>query len=483
MAMKLFRAFTEAGETGALQNAPAAVEEKLPVFGGAADRRRLRHVQGVALRGLRVDAGRFVLEIASLEGEAEAEALETSDPFATNNPTWFPVVDSFTRGRQLASFELRARAISGGSALWSASVRLSELEPVCRELDECDPPLPLLTPLLRLSAPNMPGDGWWHSIPSAGVTRPQPEMRRNMAVRGAQRYDIKASDICGAGQRISDLIDRIRKDKAESAVLRNNMDESFAMFARLGDLREQQLQCQKRVAELRLKKEQKQQQLGDLRELIGTSKARLSERQEELRRHREQLAKHEEEREALANSLPHEYSELRKLWLHLRCRRMRMLQEVCQVYPIENCGGYRKIRDMAVGSIEALCRQDMREEKDVSTALGFTAHLLLMVASILEVPLCLSIHNAGASRCAVSSRCDLSEQGSLLRELPLYYAGQRPDKVRFEKALRLLQDGLHQILYSRGLVEVHAYDRLEKAKKVPTSGLLECAEYILLKER
>merc|ERR1712232_363158 len=104
----------------------------------------------------------------------------------------------------------------------------------------------------------------------------------------------------------------------------------------------------------------------------------------------------------------------------------------------------------------------------VSTALGFLAHLIVILARILEVPLRITIHNAGSSRSAVSDQ----HESALAGELPLYYSGTR-EKSRFINAMHLLRDGLHQFLYSRGYFD---------EKRLGGGNLLECAEVILRRE-
>merc|ERR1712014_162862 len=102
----------------------------------------------------------------------------------------------------------------------------------------------------------------------------------------------------------------------------------------------------------------------------------------------------------------------------LRCRQMRMMHEVCQIYPIENTGKYRTIRRLFIAGIDQLSRQDLREQESISTALGFLAHLLVTLAGILEVPLRIAIHQAGGSRCSVSDPHENHGSSALVRTWP-----------------------------------------------------------------
>merc|ERR1712048_692418 len=140
--------------------------------------------------------------------------------------------------------------------------------------------------------------------------------------------------------------------------------------------------------------------------------------------------------------------------------------------PIENCGSYLKIRGLCVVGIDALSHQDLREEESVSTALGFLAHLLVTLARILEVPLRITVQQAGCSRSFLTSPHESMDASTPPREWPLYY-GRGHEKARFETALRLLRDGLHQFLYSRGY-----YDE----QRMHNTNLLECAKLIVQRE-
>merc|ERR1711890_164053 len=107
--------------------------------------------------------------------------------------------------------------------------------------------------------------------------------------------------------------------------------------------------------------------------------------------------------EESAADLQDKYGGLQDLWQQRRCRQMMMLHDVCQVYPIERTNGnHWMIRSIGLGAIDALSRQDQREETDVSTALGYLAHLLVTLSGILEVPLRIIVQRAGSSRCYLS---------------------------------------------------------------------------------
>mmetsp|Transcript_66825 Transcript_66825/g.118323 ORF Transcript_66825/g.118323 Transcript_66825/m.118323 type:complete len:542 (+) Transcript_66825:50-1675(+) len=156
-------------------------------------------------------------------------------------------------------------------------------------------------------------------------------------------------------------------------------------------------------------------------------------------------------------------------WQRLRCRQISMLHELSQIFQIQDLGSHWVIRGLAVVSMENLKRQDLREEEDVSTALGYLAHLLATLALLLQVPLQVAVRRAGASKSCLIDESGFLSNGARQKEWPLHYS-RNLDKSKFETALRLLQDALHHFLYSRGY------------SKRQGCNLLECTHLILQQE-
>mmetsp|Transcript_34669 Transcript_34669/g.64213 ORF Transcript_34669/g.64213 Transcript_34669/m.64213 type:complete len:501 (+) Transcript_34669:137-1639(+) len=462
-----------------------APEEEAQPLGGAASRRRLRHVSQIAIRSLdfeATDTG-YVLEVAAAAATesggssalAIGETLERSDVLHTRNPTWSPAC-GIRHGRHLSACELRAVDLRDESVCWRECVQLSDLEPICEELEELNP-APAASPLLRLGE-----KGKWFalrgtagannvSVSSSTGTTSAAEQRRRSIVK-----QIQASQVCDAGKSISDMLSRLKNLQAQSSSLRDAMEKSIGQGREIHVRRQHHASCEQRVNHLRQEVEQRRQRLEQLRgKVIKEKEARLVSQAEQLQQCSQSLSATEEEQRAEALSLPATKAGLRSLWHQLRCRQIRMLHEVCQVYPIkrENDGRYRTIRSLDLASIDTLSRQDLREEEGISTALGYLAHLLVTLASILEVPLRITIKDAGGSRSYLSDPHESLDSNIPPREWPLYY-GRGLEKSRFETALRLLRDGLHQFLYSRGY--------FDKRKADEGGNLLECAELILEKE-
>jgi len=449
------------GKTG--KEAVVEEEEALPL-GGAAARRRLLQVSQLAVRGLELtDAvNGYVLEVAAA---GVPEPLEQSGEFETRNPTWVPVC-GFRRGRHLRAFEVRAVEARSSRTLWSQAVDLQELEPFCEDLEELHHVPPRGVPLLRLGKQWFALPVWLASAGISSAVASAPEMRR----RNAPVKHIKASEICSAGDRISVMIENLRKLETKTLALREAMDQSLSQGQAIYEQRRRRLASEDRVRQLR-------EAVADRRRAVERLRSQLeSERRGAAAgpplHGGEWLGAVEERRREAAARLAEARGGLRSLWRQLRCRQLRMLHEVCQVYPIEKDENCWRIRGFCIVSIDNLMHQDLREEENVSTALGFLAHLLVTLAGILEVPLRISVQQAGCSRSYLSDPHESLDASAPPREFPLYY-GRGLEKSRFETALRLLRDGLHQFLYSRGYFD----------ERRPCGGnLLECAALIVRKE-
>lgn len=96
-----------------------------------------------------------------------------------------------------------------------------------------------------------------------------------------------------------------------------------------------------------------------------------------------------------------------------------------------------------------------RNDEQVSTALGYVVHLLLLVSKYLEVPLryqLLFFASRSLIKDPVAAPLSLGAGGGLQNGvvLPLYRSGV--DKQRFECALQWLRVDVEQLLQSRGAV-------------------------------
>ncbi|CAE7240174.1 unnamed protein product [Symbiodinium sp. CCMP2456] len=468
--------------------------------------RRLRHISEFALRSLPselVDDG-YILQLAS--GPGTPPLLE-SQALHTRNPTWSPP-DGLRPGAELQAFELRVAAAGGAREVrWSAEVDLRQTDVVGEDLEHLDL---VAEPVLALRMRNTaalpevwltPGIGRW-----AGE-------RRRLPSRNATSRQIQTSEVCQSGAKVSELCGQLHFWNDQTAELQEQL-QGLLEKRRAGYARgEKRAALQRRLAELRATVERRRQGLELLRAEVAGEGDDTDARLRWWRRSAASQALEGPSRVAayrptalllgrpllrsaeaqVHSSLEHfaaseegKASEHRQIGRRLRCQQIRLLHEVRQVYPLHDCGRYWTIRGLSVASTDRLKHQDPQPEteRDVNTALGFLAHLLVTLARLLQVPLSIAIRRPGSSRSAV---VDLNESPEVLSpsrgafglgrggkrpasgEWPLHY-GRSSDKVHFETALRLLSDGLNQFLYSRG-------------SSLPAGGnLVKCADAILRHE-
>jgi len=394
------------------------------------------------------------------------EPLERSDIFRTANPTWVPPC-GFSGCRQHV-FEVRAVDARSQKTLWSQALDLSQVQPFCEDLETHGHSPPLAVPLVQLSKQWFTLPVWLEKNGSPAISSTLEPRRPRGVVK-----QVKASDVCGAGDRISEMLDGLHQHKVESSALRDAMECCLTERHALRQRRQRRLSTETRLRLLRHAVDIRRKNVEILKAELSEAHDSSNNQDAQRQQAREELARATEEQRLVVAGLTSTYISLKSLWLQLRCRQMRMIHEVCQVYPIEKHDKYWTIRGLNVLSIDMLGRQDLREEENVSTALGYIVHMLVTLSGILEVPLRIDIHQAGCSR---SFLCDPHEAVEAItaapREFPLYY-GRGLEKPRFEAALRLLRDGLHQFLYSRGYLD---------ERRLRSGSLLECAKLILTRE-
>eukprot|EP00405_Crypthecodinium_cohnii_P018142 CAMPEP_0206457250 /NCGR_PEP_ID=MMETSP0324_2-20121206/22851_1 /ASSEMBLY_ACC=CAM_ASM_000836 /TAXON_ID=2866 /ORGANISM="Crypthecodinium cohnii, Strain Seligo" /LENGTH=581 /DNA_ID=CAMNT_0053928339 /DNA_START=69 /DNA_END=1810 /DNA_ORIENTATION=- len=429
LAQKLSPWDKSSSSTSSPPSRPAPTEELISL-GGAGDRRRLRHISQVALRFFNPDpaavAAGYVLELLIVDTNY---CLERSVMYHCQNPTW-ALIGGEVGTRQSTVFEIRAsRATSSaaggspceGECFWRQVVALNRLEDLhCKELSALPSIPPASVPLLEIDG------AWFCAPPSSGAAPPSgPGSGSGLSIststsshsafvppsRAPARTlkEIKITDICSHGDHISAMLQRLQDLRERNAALREAMsatvDEEKAralLDLRRARFKQRVLELRALVEERRDKAEQTRSDFDNRREQIEGRQRHCADAREALRKKREEI---EEERRAANWKEGSEVKvRLRSTSMQLRCRQMKMLHEVCQVFPIENHGNYWTIRGLSLVTIEKLCRQDIREEENVSTALGFLTQMIAAWISILAVPLRMGFQKAGSSRAWVDDQ-------------------------------------------------------------------------------
>ncbi|CAK8989264.1 unnamed protein product [Durusdinium trenchii] len=319
--------------------------------------------------------------------------------------------------------------------------------------------------------------------------------------RNAPRV-LRTSQLCAAGETISKLCDQLHFWRGQSQDVKEELQQSLARKSAVDVRLERRSALARRVRTLREELSSQREGLELLQQQLHSGAAPSRRRptdqglqacsmaestllppadfaaaQESFRELQAALAAQQVEDAEASRSL-------KKSWQRLRCQQIRKLHEVRQVYPLQQCSSYWTIRGISLRGTESLRHQDPLEEHEASTALGFLGHILVSVAALLQVPLQLELKRAGSSRCFLvdlhetpeaPSRAflPLPKGGSVRKcgEWPLHYS--RVEKSHFDMALKLLEDSLHQFLYSRGYLS---------HRKLYGGNLLKCADAIFSHE-
>ena len=109
-------------------------------------------------------------------------------------------------------------------------------------------------------------------------------------------------------------------------------------------------------------------------------------------------------------------TELTSVNSSLSLQRVQLLQEISSLYPIDYQGRFRTIRGLALPSLSALKRSDVRDEETISTALGCLLHRIDLASKVLDFPLVFNVA-IGGSRSTIKDRTSLPP----LEELPLFF--------------------------------------------------------------
>ncbi|XP_066555630.1 UV radiation resistance-associated gene protein [Amia ocellicauda] len=149
--------------------------------------------------------------------------------------------------------------------------------------------------------------------------------------------------------------------------------------------------------------------------------------------------------------------------LTFRCRQL--LTELSYIYPID----VNNQTDYVICGVKLPNSEDFQAKDDgsVAVALGYTAHLVLMISCFLQIPLRYPVIHKGSRSSIKDTITDkLTEKE---REFPLYPRGER---FQFEYGVYLLNKNIAQLRYQHGLSTPDLRQTLPNLKNFLEHGLM-----------
>uniref|UniRef100_A0A3P8VYR4 UV radiation resistance associated gene n=1 Tax=Cynoglossus semilaevis TaxID=244447 RepID=A0A3P8VYR4_CYNSE len=231
--------------------------------------------------------------------------------------------------------------------------------------------------------------------------------------------------------------------------------------------RKKERECmQLRIAMLRNELQRQRKALGREVDLRQKERAQLQKKEEvfsvrhvSLKEEKESLTK--QQKECTAKRYVEQFLKS-NAQLTFRCRQL--LSELSYIYPIE-----ANQSDYIICGVKLPNSEDFQAKDDgsVAVALGYTAHLVLMISCFLQIPLRYPVIHKGSRSSIKDTITDrLTEKE---REFPLY---QRGERFHFEYGVYLLNKNIAQLRYQHGLTTPDLQQTLPNLKNFLEHGLL-----------
>ncbi|KAK6322388.1 hypothetical protein J4Q44_G00071800 [Coregonus suidteri] len=221
-------------------------------------------------------------------------------------------------------------------------------------------------------------------------------------------------------------------------ILRGELERQRKVLGRETDLR------QKERAQL----QKKEEAFSTKHQSLGMERESLTEQQKECTAKRELFLKSNAQ-------------------LTFRCRQL--LSELSYIYPIDVVTTPANQSDYVICGVKLPNSEDFQAKDDgsVAVALGYTAHLVLMISCFLQIPLRYPVIHKGSRSSIKDTITDkLSEKE---REFPLYPRGER---FQFEYGVYLINKNIAQLRYQHGLSTPDLRQTLPNLKNFLEHGLL-----------
>ncbi|KAI9308509.1 UV radiation resistance protein and autophagy-related subunit 14-domain-containing protein [Cunninghamella echinulata] len=260
----------------------------------------------------------------------------------------------------------------------------------------------------------------------------------NASLHSIQSPRIKRSYTYHHIMKLNTLKDCIFDAKKAADEVQQNINDLLEQEKEKFKLLRLRSQKETRLKELENEIQEQRQNIKIGNRKIEDFKNTLERRRLELKRSQERFHREKEDLESNEVQLENNVKMHHDIFTKLNQRKKELIADLFSIYPIEQF----RIRSIYLpNSVYTGCN-----EESIATALGFTAHLVNMMAFYLDIPLRYPIDPMG-------SRSLIHDPVSLIngsRVFPLY--GKGVDKYRFEFGVFLLNKNIEQMMNAYGLI-------------------------------